>query len=134
MKERLALKEKETIKTLYASGKTFCGISKAIKRSPHTIKKYLLSDPAIIENVEGIKEELAGMFEDTAKKMLSSISDADIQKINAYQRTLSAGISSDKAAQLRGHSAAVGPVQINIRVCSGAAPLQAIDVTPTGKE
>ena len=104
MKETLSLKEKETIKTLYASGKTYYSISKEIRRSPHTVKKYLTSSQEVIESVQEMKQELSDMFEGLATKMISSISEEDIGKINAYQRTVSAGICTDKFRLLRNES------------------------------
>ena len=104
MKEILSLKEKETIKALHAGGKTYYAISKAVKRSPHTVKKYLLSSPEVMQQVQEIKQELADMFEGLARKMISSITEQDIQDINAYQRIVAAGISTDKARLLKGQS------------------------------
>ncbi len=37
-------------------------------------------------------------------RMLTTISDEDITRINAYQRTVSAAVSTDKMRLLRGHS------------------------------
>jgi hypothetical protein len=104
MKAPLSLKEQETIKTLYAEGRTYHAISKEINRSPHTVKRYLLSSSEVIEEVEEKKNELAKMFEGLAKRMITSISDEDILKISAYQRTISAGISTDKMRLLKGQS------------------------------
>lgn len=44
------------------------------------------------------------MYEELAKRMITSITEKDIQKINAYQRTLSAGISTDKMRLLKDKS------------------------------
>ena len=104
MKEKLNLQEKELIKVLYAEGRTYYGISKEIKRSPHTIKKYLLSSPQIMEQVQEIKQELADMFDGLAKRMVSSITDEDIKNLDAYKRTISGGIAVDKMRLLRGEA------------------------------
>ena len=104
MRETLSLKEKETNKTLYASGKTYYSISKEINRSPHTVKKYLKSSQEVIDSVQEMKKELSDIFEGVARRMLDSISQEDIGKINAYQRCVSAGISTDKMRLLREQS------------------------------
>ncbi len=97
----LTLEEKEQAKALFASGKTYHAIGKELGRSPHTIKSYLTT-PDAAQQVEKIKEELASMFEGLARRMIESITAADIKKINAYQRTVSAGIATDKSKSLRG--------------------------------
>ena len=99
----LTLQEQEKVKTLSASGKTPHSIAKELNRSPHTIRRYL-SCPEASTQIQEIKEELASMFEELGKRMLTSITDEDIQKINAYQRTVSAGISTDKMRLLKGQS------------------------------
>lgn len=95
--------EKETIKLLHADGKTYHAISKEVGRSPHTIKKYL-SEPQAIVEVGEKKQELATMYENLAWRMIDSIKDKDIKAINAYQRTLSAAVATDKARLLKGES------------------------------
>jgi len=99
----LTVKELETIKALRASGLTYHAIAVEISRDPKTIKRACL-EPEAQEQIQVIKEELAGMFEGLAKRMITSISDEDILKINAYQRTISAGISTDKMRLLKGQS------------------------------
>ena len=99
----LTVKELEQIKTLRASGLTYHAISREIDRDPKTVKKVCLDPQASIE-IQEIKQELADMYEGLAKRMLTSITEEDIQKINAYQRTVSAGISTDKMRLLRNES------------------------------
>ena len=99
----LTVKELEQIKTLRASGLTYHAISREIDRDPKTVKKVCLEPQASIE-IQEIKQELADMYEGLAKRMLTSITEEDIQKINAYQRTVSAGISTDKMRLLRNES------------------------------
>jgi len=99
----LTVKELEQIKTLRASGLTYHAISKEINRDPKTVKKVCL-EPHASKEIQEMKEELSAMFEGLAKRMLTSITEGDIQKINAYQRTLSAGISTDKMRLLRDQS------------------------------
>ena len=99
----LTVKELEQIKALRASGLTYHAISKEIDRDPKTVKKACL-EPQAAQEIQVMKEELADMFEGLAKRMITSITDEDIQKINAYQRTVSAGISTDKMRLLREES------------------------------
>lgn len=99
----LTVKEVEQIKVLRASGLTYHAISKEIGRDPKTIKKACLEPEASMQ-IQEMKQELADMFEELGKRMLTSITNEDIQKINAYQRTVSAGISTDKMRLLRDQS------------------------------
>ncbi len=100
----LTLKELEQAKALFALGKTYHAISQYLDRDPKTIKTALTKNPEVIQEINEIKEDLADMFENTAKRMITSISDEDIEKINAYQRTVAAGISTDKMRLLRDES------------------------------
>lgn len=99
----LTVKELETIKALRASGLTYHAISKEVNRDPKTIKKACLEPEASMQ-IQEMKQELADMFEELSKRMLTSISDEDILKINAYQRTLSAAVGTDKMRLLRDQS------------------------------
>ncbi len=99
----LTTKELEQIKALRASGLTYHAISKEIGRDPKTVKKACL-EPQTATEIQQIKDELADMFEGLAKRLLASITDEDILKINAYQRMLSSGIATDKMRLLRDRS------------------------------
>ena len=96
----LSLEEKEKINALCASGNTDHAIAKALNRSPHTISRHL-KRPEAQEKIEVIKKELADLFEDLARRMVSSITNEDILNLNAYQRTISSGIATDKLRLLR---------------------------------
>ena len=111
----LLLAEIEKAKVLSASGKSYRQIGAELGRSDKTIKKALNSSPAVIQDVIKIKGELADMFEDVAKRMIASISDGDIRTLDAYRRTLSGGIATDKMRLLRGESTANIDVHANIR-------------------
>jgi hypothetical protein len=95
--------EIETIKILRANGLTFHAISLKINRDPKTVKKACL-DPVIADEIKEIQEVLADQYENLARRMMDSITDADIQKINAYQRTIASGICTDKMRLLRNES------------------------------
>lgn len=99
----LAYKEIQTLQILRASGLTYNAISQEIKRSPKTVKKACL-DPMIAHGIKEIQEELADSYEGLARRMIDSITEEDIQKLNAYQRTIAAGISTDKMRLLRNES------------------------------
>jgi hypothetical protein len=86
----LNVSELEQIKALRASGLTYHAISKQLGRAPHTIKKACLKPQVAVQIL--------------AKRMILSIADEDIKGINAYQRTLSAAVSTDKMRLLRGAS------------------------------
>lgn len=99
----LTVKEEQQIKALLATGKTCHAVAIEIGRDPKTIKKYAIQ-PETAKEIRELKEELSDMFEGIAKRMILSITDEDILKINSYQRTVSAGISVDKMRLLRNQS------------------------------
>ena len=99
----LNVMELEQVKVLRASGLSFHAISKRLDRDPKTIKKACL-DPDMAPQIEKAKVTLANRFENIAVRMLTAISDSDITAINAYQRTLSAAIATDKMRLLRDQS------------------------------
>ncbi len=76
-------------------------IGAELGRSDHTIKRALAS-PQMVAEVETIKRDLGDIFKDLAHRMIESISDADICKLNAYQRTISAAVATDKSQLLKG--------------------------------
>ena len=95
--------EIEEIKILRADGLTFHAISQKINRDPKTVQKACL-DPVIASEIIEIKEVLADQYENLARRMIDSITEEDIQKINAYQRTIASGICTDKMRLLRNES------------------------------
>lgn len=104
-KKGLTTDEKELIKLLSAKGESCYAISLQVKRSPHTIKKYLSEPQTSLEVVEK-KKELSDLFEDVARRMIESITNENIQNLDAYKRTLSAGIATDKMRLLKEQSTA----------------------------
>ncbi len=108
----LTMEEKEQAKALLASGMTCHAVAQRLGRDPKTIQKYAL-EPENAVSIREMKVELADFYESLAKRMLMSITDDDIHRINAYQRTISAGIATDKARLLRDHSTAnISVVQV----------------------
>ncbi len=99
----LNVMELEQVKVLRASGLTYHAISKQVDRDPKTIKKACL-DPDMATEIEQVKVALADRFEDLAVRMIVSISDKDITRINALQRTTAAAIAVDKRRLLVGLS------------------------------
>ncbi len=95
--------EIETVKILRANGLTFHAISLKIQRDPKTIKKACL-DPVIASEIIEIQEVLADQYESLSRRMIDSITDEDIEKLNAYQRTIASGICTDKMRLLRNES------------------------------
>ena len=102
-KKGLTTEEKESIKLLSAKGESCYAISLQVKRSPHTIKNYLSEPETSLEIIEK-KQELSDMFEDVARRMIESITDESIQSLDAYKKTISAGIATDKMRLLRDQS------------------------------
>ncbi len=101
----LNVMELEQVKVLRASGLTYHAISKQLGRDHKTIKKACLA-PEMAPQIAQVKVALADRFEDLATRMVVSISDEDITRINAYQRTVSGAIATDKMRLLRGASTA----------------------------
>ena len=65
-----------------------------------------------------IKAELADSFADLARRMITSITDADIGKLDAYRRTLSGAVATDKMQLLRGQA-----TQIDVSVLLDAVQM-----------
>lgn len=109
----LTLKEMERAKTLLALGNTYNAVAVKMGRDPKTIKKYAV-DPCVAVEIAETKKQLAEQFKELANRMLTSISDEDIHKINAYQRTVAAGIATDKMRLLRDQS--TGNIDVHVQV------------------
>jgi len=99
----LTVEEKERIKLLIADGCSFNAVGRELHRDPKTVKRYAC-EPQVSNQIKQKQQNLAEWYEDLAKRMLSSITDQDIEKINAYQRTVSAGIATDKLRLLTDQS------------------------------
>ena len=112
--------EIEEIKILRADGLTFHAISQKINRDPKTVKKACL-DPVIASEIIEIKEVLADQYENLARRMIDSITEDDIQKINAYQRTIASGICTDKMRLLRNESTS------NFSIAASNASIEELD-------
>jgi hypothetical protein len=103
MAKHLTIEEGEIIKQKHAAGATACAIAKQLNRSQNTIQKFL-DNPGVQKQIEEKKKDLISLFEDIAIRNLTSITDADIKGVSAYQRTLSAAVATDKLRLLRGES------------------------------
>jgi hypothetical protein len=108
-KPPLTTVEQEKAKILSASGKSPNAIAKGMGRNRRTVQKFLCK-PEVREQVSVQREELAGMFEHVAHRVIDSVTGEDIEKANLVQKMTSAGIAIDKAAMLRD----VPPVSLNI--------------------
>jgi len=102
-RRQLTTEERERIKILLAEGLSYSAIGRTLGRDHKTIAK-VATEPGMAIAVLNKKKELADEYEELARRMLNSIKDADIDKINAYQRTLSAAVSTDKMRLLRDQS------------------------------
>ncbi len=99
----LDLYEIEQIKVLKASGLSYCAVAKKVGRSNKTVKRCCM-DPRNAEEIKEIQRELAGYFEDLSMRLITSISDEDIERLNGYQRVIAAGIAVDKCRLIRNES------------------------------
>ncbi len=99
----LTLYEIEQIKVLKASGLSYYAVARKLGRDSKIIRRCC-QDPRNAEEIKDIQRELASYFEDLSMRLITSISDEDIERLNAYQRIISAGISVDKLRLLRNES------------------------------
>lgn len=95
--------EKVQIKSFLAVGFSPTAIGKKLNRDHKTILAYTKKPETVLEVAE-LKEDLADAYEGLARRMLDSITEEDIQKINAYQRTIAASAATDKMRLLRNQS------------------------------
>ncbi len=99
----LDLYEIEQIKVLKASGLSYYAVAKKVGRDSKTVKRCCM-DPRNAEEIKAIQRELASYFEDLSMRLITSISDEDIERLNCYQRVIAAGVSVDKLRLLRNES------------------------------
>jgi hypothetical protein len=109
--EPLTETERERAKVLHASGKTPSAIAKGMGRSHHTLQKFL-DKPEVQKQVSVQREELAGMFDHVAHRIIGAVTPEDVTKATLQQKMVSAGIAVDKAASLRGEI----PTTVNVTV------------------
>jgi len=93
--------EIEQMKIMAANGLTWHQIAKKTGRHPTTVKKTLES-PEVKFQLAKMKADMADLFEDLSRRFLQSITQVDVEKINAYQRTVAAGICIDKSRLIKG--------------------------------
>jgi len=103
MKPRLNTQEIKTIITRTAEGITPNAIGKELQRCNKTVAAVLQRE-GISAQVDVVRQELADRYEELNHRLLDSISNTDIAKINAYQRIVGCGILTDKVRLLRGQS------------------------------
>jgi hypothetical protein len=103
----LRVDELERAKALSALGHSYRAIGMELGRSDKTIKKALTRSPEVIQDVKDIKVRLADSFEGLAGRMVTSITDHDILKLDAYRRTLSAAVATDKMLLSRGEATSI---------------------------
>lgn len=111
------LEEIERAKALFASGRSYRFIGRELGRSDHAIKRAL-AKPEVVAEVAVIKRNLADSFEGLAERMVGSITDADILELDAYKRTLSGAIATDKAQLLKGAPTSILGVAVLLDIAS----------------
>jgi hypothetical protein len=103
--------EQERAKVLHAGGKSANAIAKNLGRNRRTVAKFL-DKPEVRQQVSVQREELAGMFDSVAHRVVSAVSDEDVARANLVGKLTAAGIAVDKASMLRGELP--GPINVNI--------------------
>lgn len=116
--DRVDAKEKQTIATLAAAGKSQRAIGRATGRDNKTIAK-VLKEPGVIVDKAKIEERLANKFESLAESILDSVSEDDLLKASLQQKSISAATMVDKARLIRGQS------NMNIAVLMANAVIEA---------
>ncbi len=116
----LTVSEIENIKVLKASGLTNYAVSKRVGRSVKTVKRCC-ETPRNAEAIKEVQCRLAGYFEDLAMRLITSITDEGIDKLNTLQRVTSAAISVDKLRLLRENSTE------NIAIAASRASVSEMD-------
>ena len=97
--------ELEQIKVLAAAGLSHRAISKKLGRDRRTIGR-VCARPEMADKIEVAKDKIATLYEGLTERLLVSISEVDIGKINVLQRITGAAIATDKTRLLRGESTA----------------------------
>lgn len=100
---RMTDEEKAQVKALMALGFSPTAIGKRLDRDHKTVIAYA-KKPETVAEIADLKEDLADAYEGLARRMIDSITDEDITKINAYQRTIAASAATDKMRLLRNQS------------------------------
>ena len=103
MSTRMNIEEQANVKVLLAAGISPTAIAKKIGRDHKTVIAFS-KIPATVQEVGELKQDLADAYEGLARRMVESITDEDITKINAYQRTIAAAAATDKMRLLRDQS------------------------------
>ena len=94
----------ETLISLRNKGHSLEEIAKIVKCSKQNVQQRLESFGYSKERVENFKENRADVFAFLQSKILNSIVDAEIEKLNPYQRIVGASILYDKERIERGQS------------------------------
>lgn len=97
----LTIPELEKAKALSALGKSYRQIGIELHRSDKTIKKALTKTPEVIAEIQELRKEVSGLYEDLAQRILESIGDEVIHEAKLRDRVISAGVCTDKARLLK---------------------------------
>lgn len=101
--KRLDKSTKNNIALLAAHGATVTKISKQTGLH-HTSIKRALQEPSVIATREQIEKELSEMFMDTSRRAIQAISDEKLDKSNARDLGILAGVCLDKSRLITGQS------------------------------
>lgn len=116
--DRVDAHEKQNIAALAASGKSQRAIARATGRDNKTVAK-VLKEPGVIATREEIEKQLAESFMDVAKRALCAIDDVKLDKSNARDLGILAGVCLDKSRIINGRSTS------NIAVIMATAAIEA---------
>jgi hypothetical protein len=105
------VEEQETIVTLAASGLSQTKIAQNVGRSRKMVKN-VLAEPEIQRAVRDEKAELAELYREKARAVVTSISDKDIEKASLQQKAISSGVLLDKSLLLAGEPTGINVVAL----------------------
>jgi len=117
-RSQLTTSEKAQIRTYKAGGWSDWRIAKALKRSPHTVRKYL-DVPDVQAEVLDEKTELAQLYRDKARACVVAIDADKINKSSALQLATAGAICTDKALLLTGEA----PPLVNVTLLLSVAEI-----------
>ena len=102
-REHLDTEEKAQITTMAADGQSPARIAKQVRRSHHTVKRFL-SEPETQRQVRDEKAVLAEIYRSKARRIVESISEEDIAKASLQQKSIASGVLLDKSLLLSGEA------------------------------
>ena len=94
-------------------------LAKLSDASPSMVHTVLQKYGIIKQNVDDYKENKIDIFHGIQQRIISSITEQDLQKASLQQKIVGAGVLEDKIADLQGRDKSVQPLVIINRISVG---------------